>query len=365
MGNDATSRGTACPRQQEPARGAGERHQQHLGEQLAHERPARRAERRLHRQLAPALDRAREQQARQVRAGDEQHHRHRRQQQAHGGRGVGDEAVGKAQGAEAVAFARVREPAREVRRHRREALLERRGRVAGAQQAERTDEAVAGRVGHRRAIGEPELGALREGEPGRHHAHDLQAPAVDHDGPTDDRGVGAVTAAPERVRQHDRGLGAPRGRIRILERTAQGGMRADQAEQARGDRSRHHAGGALLRLEGHVALDEALGGRQARARAHGLELDRGQRRVVELDGARRVRRVDRDHASGVGPERRVHEEDALDQAEHDRIGAESERQRQRHDGRQRRPPPDRPRRRDERTRHAVLPSKSAPSARRF
>ena len=63
----ATSTPTAPPEQ---------RQQQALDQQLPHEAPARRAERRADGDLAPPHRRAREQQVRHVGAGDEEHHGH-------------------------------------------------------------------------------------------------------------------------------------------------------------------------------------------------------------------------------------------------------------------------------------------------
>ena len=57
-----------------PTRAAQQRQQQALDQQLPHEAPARRAERRADGDLAPPHRRAREQQVRHVRAGDEEHH---------------------------------------------------------------------------------------------------------------------------------------------------------------------------------------------------------------------------------------------------------------------------------------------------
>ena len=55
----------------------------------------------------------------------------------------------------------------------------------------------------------PELGWLRilvvgrKQEPSRHDADDLVGPAVDLNGPSDDRRIGAISAAPQRVAEHD------------------------------------------------------------------------------------------------------------------------------------------------------------------
>ena len=57
----------------EPSDAAEDREQHALGEQLREQPAAAHAEREAQRDLAPALERAREQQIRDVRAGDEQH----------------------------------------------------------------------------------------------------------------------------------------------------------------------------------------------------------------------------------------------------------------------------------------------------
>ena len=74
-------------------RTAGEREQHALGEQMRDEPPASRAEREAHGELAPAAFTAREQQAREVRADDEQHEPHGAEQHRELGPNVADDLV--------------------------------------------------------------------------------------------------------------------------------------------------------------------------------------------------------------------------------------------------------------------------------
>ena len=82
-GPSARRPATPAQRHEHAGAAAEQRQEQALDQQLPHEAPARRAERRPDGDLAPPYRRAREQQVRHVGAGDEEHHGH--------GAGEGDE----------------------------------------------------------------------------------------------------------------------------------------------------------------------------------------------------------------------------------------------------------------------------------
>ena len=74
-GEYAAKQQQAPPRQRDAGDGGERRHHERFGEQLPHEAEAIGPDRRPHRELALAIRRARDQQTRDVRAGDEQEKR--------------------------------------------------------------------------------------------------------------------------------------------------------------------------------------------------------------------------------------------------------------------------------------------------
>ena len=209
------------PREQHAERRAQQRQHDRFGQQLTHDPPASRAERHAHGQFAAARGEARHLQVRDVDAGDQQHERHRpeqdQQQRAHGLRAVllqADRAHERADVRRECAFGREcaggrdRRIVHQRRQFRCRAFL-RHAWLHAAQQAEKR--APAGVAGP--AIEQKDVRFRQRAEPGDHrpeaevrrqHADDGTGDAVDGDGLSDDRRIGVERRAPQPIAD-DRG----------------------------------------------------------------------------------------------------------------------------------------------------------------
>ena len=126
----------------------------------------------------------------------------------------------------------------------------------------------------------PQLGSGGIGEAPRHHAHDRERLAIEHDRGADDAGVRREALAPQRVAEHDHARGAPPivlGHERAPERR----RHAEHGEEAPGDEPTHE-------LDGLAAAAHRPG--LVRARQAGHVFERGVARPPVAE--RRVRHLD-------------------------------------------------------------------------
>ena len=88
-----------------------------------------------------------------------------------------------------------------------------------------------------RAIGHPQLVALREADAHGHHADDGERAAVQDDALAHDGGIAAETPLEEPVAQEDHGLVPEVLSFLLAEVAAQRGMEAEQGEEVGRDRA--------------------------------------------------------------------------------------------------------------------------------
>lgn len=200
------------PRQQRPERPAGEAQRHALRQQHAHEpRPAG-PKGRAHGQLPRPLPTQGEQQVRHVHTDDQQQRGHGPEEQAQVRPQGPDLGFPKGYEAQAHGFVRLgklRGEAGGKRSHVRSGGL---GGKARSQPGQcRVDAVVAhvpefglvgpAVVGVSRLQRHPEIRAVREAEPGRHHSHHFVTGAAQPDGAAEDPGVRAEHGPPESVAQ--------------------------------------------------------------------------------------------------------------------------------------------------------------------
>ena len=238
-----------------PERAADEREHQALGDELAHDDTARRAQRRAHGQLAPARGAAGEQQVGHVRARDQQHEADGPQQQPERRlRLAGHEVV--AEGLDADRPLRVRRRVRlgEALRHHGHllvGLVERDARLESPHHEHPAPAAVLLGV---ESLRQPQPVHVLVGWTLSEHAHDRVRLLVDADRLAHDRGVAAEPLLPEPMRQHH-GVVAP-GRPFLFDEGASKRERvpvAEHGEEARGRGARLDPLGTAVDREVHVA----------------------------------------------------------------------------------------------------------------
>ena len=204
-------------------RQAGRRRQQAqeqaLDEKLAHEPGPRGTHRGPQRQLALPHRPAREEQARDVRAGDQQEEERRRRDHRHDGTVLSQDLVRQRHREGLVVLSRVVAPLCGELLHRRLQLGGGASRGGAGAQPRRRVVAVAVEVGELVGLGgtrHVELRGLRrvlaevggQGEPWRHDADDLVGHPVEGDRTPEDGRVAAEAALPEGVPE-DRDPGSP------------------------------------------------------------------------------------------------------------------------------------------------------------
>jgi hypothetical protein len=163
-------------------------------------------------------------------------------------------------------------------------------------------------------------------EPGRHHADDRVQIAVDADLSADHRRIAAEQPPPRRVAEHDR-LGEPVRLVLWSNHSAELRGDAEQPEVAGAAGDHHNALGALA--SGQVRVEHP-------DRRHLVEDVRARRQLVHLrDGEPDVRQrqagkvgIDCDEAIGRLV-RQWPQQHRVDDAEHRRVDADAERDRER------------------------------------
>ncbi len=330
--------------QHDPERAARQRQQNALREQLPHDPPARRAERRAYRHLLVTRRRAREQKVRDVGARDEQHEADRAEEdEQRRARLRPDQSL--AQGDEAHAPVRVRVGVGlgESRGDAAQLLLRLRARHTFTDAADdreistRTLTQLARLARQRR----PDLRVGRVPELLRHDADHGRAPAADERQLlTDDARVSAEAALPEPVTQND-GARPARAELFRRERAAERGRDAEQREEVfRDAHARDHLGQAA-RVERQAAARvgrQPLEGAALRAPVHEV---RGRDAAHFGRAAAPVLGRGDDHALGRVERQRPHQRRVHD-AEDRRVDADAQPQRQHRDQRQPRPLQQRP-----------------------
>ncbi len=239
----------------QPQRPTDQRKHEALDHHLLHEPRPRRAESRAHPELAGAIAGAREEQIGEVRAGDQQHERHRRGQHLergpHARRHVVDERSGAdvdrtalaedqvghrtldGAGAGAALGFRLREGHARLQARERLRVVDdgRAGRRLDGQRRIQADRLAV--------VTQPDF-LVGKGEARRRHADDVVMNAIDDDRPADHSGVAPEPVAPEAVREDHHGR-RPLLRVRGHEESASSGRDAQQGEQPRRDARTPHA----------------------------------------------------------------------------------------------------------------------------
>ena len=174
------------------------RDEQALGQELRHEPPPARADRRAHRDLSRARRRPREQEARDVDAGDEEEQPHRAQQDEQRRPEEPDDLAVQLDDAGAPAVVGPHVLAPEPRGERVELALRLLHRAARREPPHRLHEvrraAVLREIPHQPV---PDIGVARKVKAGRHDARHLIVVVVHANELADDRGVALEPRAPE------------------------------------------------------------------------------------------------------------------------------------------------------------------------
>jgi hypothetical protein len=282
----------------EAERAAARRDDERLDEQLAEEpRPAR-AERGADAHLAGALERPREHQVGDVRAGDQEHQRHRGQKQHERPARPADEPVVERTQPRAHLRVGLRVHLLQVARHPDQILARLRQRHPGLETRDGAEVVGTPHFPHLREVHRPrhpEVGLRAvEREVRRHDADDLEIEAVQRQRAIDDVRVGAELTAPESIAQHEHAMTSD-DVLAGRERAAGRGAHAEYVEEVRGDEQALHAHGLV------AAEREA---RESGVARRGSEVDGDVReRSVPLAPAQQVAGRD----AGFGPvEQRVH-----------------------------------------------------------
>ena len=181
-----------------------------LGECLRHQPPGPGAERHTNPELALPAERLCQEQIGHIGAGNQEHERHGAEEHEHGRLDVADQL--RAQGEHGGAHPPVAPGifARQGCGHAVEVGICLRDRHARLQTADGHHEVCAAVVRVTIEVGRHEERRIqaRRDEAGRHHAHHRGGPAVEHDTPADDLGIGVEALPPQPVAEHDHGLGA-------------------------------------------------------------------------------------------------------------------------------------------------------------
>ncbi len=189
--------------EREAERPAGERDHEALGQQLPHEAPAPGAERGAHGELGRPARRAHEQEARHVRARDEQHEADRAQEHPERPADVADDLPAQAQGLHAPPRVVLGIRLLELCAQRLQLRVQLRHRHAVGQPAEGREAAPAAIVdvvdARRERLPHLPLADPRDERVGRQDADDREGLAVERDRPADDGRV-APEAPPARRR---------------------------------------------------------------------------------------------------------------------------------------------------------------------
>jgi hypothetical protein len=242
FGTSRTTSGSAANASSTPsARRAAQ--QQALRQQLAREALAPGAERRAHRELLPPLERAREEQAREVRAGDQQHAERRAQEREQQQPRLPRQLVAQATTTAPPTFLfSLRVLALELRRHERRS---RRGRNPVGRRLQPRDalevEVVApleGLASHR--IGSQSCVSRRGRGSWGHHADHLVGLVVEQQLAAEHRGSPPKRSLPQAVAQHHRARRA----LAVLSAREGAGRAAAACPRPSGPRSSRSRAGA-------------------------------------------------------------------------------------------------------------------------
>jgi hypothetical protein len=246
---------------EQKAHGTADRGQRDaLGEQLTHEARPSRAHGHAHGHLlGPPLG-SREQEVGDVRAGDEEHEENGRHEEEHLDPDIGQHVVGEGRrlqrmelGVEAVCrsifLAGPRDDPIEIGL----GALERRPLAQSRHEVEEVTAAGVDVVRGIHAQGTPhvDVGVL-DVEAGRQDADDRGRPAVEADGGSEDRRVGAERPPPQTVGDH-RDRSRARQVLLLAERPTRGGFHSHGREERPGSHRRRHPQRPVGRLDRHGA----------------------------------------------------------------------------------------------------------------
>jgi hypothetical protein len=290
---------------------------------LPDEPAAARAERGPDRAFPAARGRARQEQVRDVDAGDQEDGRDRGQQREERGPGVAHDRVAEGHEDEAEVRVRLGIPLGQAGREGAHLGL---GLGHGYAGAEAPDEVKLVESAHLEALvaerqGKPHLGVLGPAESRGHDPDHRHRAAVERDGAAGQRGIAGEALAPEPVAQHHR-LGQGNGFVRGTERAADQGRNAERLEEA----GAHEASRELLR-----PFEAGERGTE-RIRAHRCEGLKGAARRPKVDEVGRGHRGPGipsrsppapHEALGLGIRQRA-EKDAARHAEDGGVGADPE-----------------------------------------
>jgi hypothetical protein len=329
------------PRRQKDA-GDGSRRieNERLDDELPDQSSAAGAERRAHQHFRTAHGEARQQQARDVAARDQEHEEDRREQQVQRITNAPHRLLGERREDERRVPVRpgIRLPerpgdrsqfrrrgvARDTRIQLREHLHEPRVAVDG--------QLVGVRAAERQRYPELVPRALVR-EVRLHDAQHGQRPAVGRDGPADDGGIAAEAPLPERMAQDDQ-IVVPGGFIHRPEGTPQRRLRAEQVEELSADQMPDRELRIPVAREGEPVAHNPRDPHRTDLR---LQIDEVEHRDARASGAAACLEQ-RVQAIGVRVRERP-DQDAIDHGEHRRVDPDTDGERdRRRDGEERRAP---------------------------
>ena len=233
-------------RQEDAERTAGERQQQRFAHQLCEQAAGARADRRSNRELAPASRRARQHQAADVAACDQQHRADRAEEHEHGEANVANELIAKRHEVDRPAGVEVRLLGAHLREDALHFRLRLIARDVGFHASDADQAPAAKRHLRRQLIRQESIGGESEDfETARHDADHRDGRAVDRQLLSDDAGAAAELAEPRRVRQDHR----PGRTLAVFPLRKAASERRPDAQHVQ-DVRRHDQGRKLLRLTG-------------------------------------------------------------------------------------------------------------------
>ncbi len=282
------------PGERNPEQPPAECERHALGEQLAGDPPPRGAERDSHGEFPLAVRAARQEQARHVDAGDEEHAADGAEQHVEGGAVPADQPPLQAHDIVAPALVDLGVGSRLARADALDlgtGAAERRGGSEAGDGDERQPVAIAAQLAEVEPWGvdrgrQPDvlgrrLQAGREREIRRHHAHHRGRGAAEAEGAPDGGGVGAEAPLPEGVRD-DGGEAAARHLVLRPQRPSENCGDAEQRHQVAGRVSAPDLLGTLAAAEVEAVADVAAdGGEGLRLPPHVLDVGVGEPEVVQ------------------------------------------------------------------------------------